>query len=68
MVCRKVKTKEEIQIHTLRHSFESNLAIKGVPIIIFKELLGHSSLTIIEIYSHTNIDALKRAVKQLKVA
>jgi len=66
--CRKAKMSEEIHFHTLRHSFASNLAIKGVPIIVIKELLGHSSITTTEIYSHTNIEALQRAVKQLKVA
>lgn len=66
--CRKAKLKEEIHFHTLRHSFASNLAIKGVPIIVIKELLGHSSITTTEIYSHTNIEALQSAVKQLKVA
>jgi site-specific recombinase XerD len=60
--------KEEIHFHTLRHSFASNLGIKGVPIIVIKELLGHSSITTTEIYSHTNIEALQKAVKQLKVA
>jgi len=66
--CRKAKVKEEIHFHTLRHSFASNLAIKGVPIIVIKELLGHSSITTTEIYSHTNIEALQSAVRQLKVA
>ncbi len=66
--CRKAKMKEEIHFHTLRHSFASNLAIKGVPIIVIKELLGHSSITTTEIYSHTNIEALQKAVSQLKVA
>lgn len=66
--CRKAKMKDEIHFHTLRHSFASNLAIKGVPIIVIKELLGHSSITTTEIYSHTNIEALQNAVKKLKVA
>ncbi len=59
--------KEEINFHTLRHSFASNSAIKGVPIIVTKELLGHSSITTTEIYNHTNIEVLQSAVKQLKV-
>ena len=65
--CRKAKMREEIHFHTLRHSFASNLAMKGVPIIVIKELLGHSSVTTTEIYSHTNLEALQNAVKQLKV-
>lgn len=66
--CRKAKMKDEVHFHTLRHSFASNLAMKGVPLIVIKELLGHSSITTTEIYSHTNMDALQSAVSQLKVA
>ncbi len=64
----KAKLKEDIHFHTLRHSFASNLAIRGVPIIIIKELLGHSSIVTTEIYSHTNLESLHLAVKELKVA
>jgi len=42
--------------------------MSGVPLIVFKELLGHSRKTTTEIYCHTNIEALQEAVKQLKVA
>lgn len=65
---REAKLKEEVHFHTLRHSFASNLAIRGVPIIIIKELLGHSSIVTTEIYSHTNLESLQMAIKQLKVA
>jgi len=68
MACRKAKMKEEIHFHTLRHSFASNLVIKGVPIIVIMELLGHSSITTTEIYSHTNMEALQSAVSHLKVS
>ncbi|MCB9336460.1 MAG: tyrosine-type recombinase/integrase, partial [Flavobacteriales bacterium] len=43
---------EGIHFHTLRHSFASNLAQKGVSIYVIKELLGHSSVSTTEIYSH----------------
>ena len=56
---------EEIHFHTLRHSFASNLAIKGVPITVIKELLGHSSIVVTQIYSHSNMESLKSAIQKL---
>ncbi len=61
-VVRKAGLREKIHFHTLRHSFASNLAIKGVPLIVIKELLGHSSIVTTQIYSHSDLDSLKKAV------
>lgn len=57
----------EVHFHTLRHSFASSLAMKGVPIIVIKELLGHSSIVTTEIYSHSNLLSLQVAIKQLDI-
>lgn len=54
-----------IHFHSLRHSFASNLVQKGVPLYTIKELLGHSSISTTEIYSHLNMDTLREAVKKL---
>lgn len=59
---------DEIHFHTLRHSFGSNLANRGVPIIAIKEMMGHSSITTTEIYSHTNLENLQREIVKLDVA
>lgn len=56
---------EAIHFHTLRHSFASNLAQRGVSIYVIKELLGHSSISTTEIYSHLNVDSLREAVRTL---
>ncbi len=58
---------KSIHFHSLRHSFASNLAQKGVSLYIIKELLGHSSISTTEIYSHLNIDSLREAVEKLEV-
>jgi integrase len=55
---------EDIHFHTLRHSFASHLALKGVPITVIKELLGHSSIAVTQIYSHTNLASLKSAIQK----
>jgi integrase len=55
---------EDIHFHTLRHSFASNLAIKGVPIITLKELLGHGSIISTQIYSHSNLEAKRDAISK----
>ena len=56
---------QSIHFHSLRHSFASTLVQKGVPLFTIKELLGHSSISTTEIYSHLNMDSLREAVKKL---
>ena len=56
---------QSIHFHSLRHSFASNLVQKGVPLYTIKELLGHSSISTTEIYSHLNLDSLREAIKKL---
>ncbi len=63
--CRLAGVSEKIHFHSLRHSFASNLAQKGVSIYVIKELLGHSSITTTEIYSHLDIESLRGAVSVL---
>jgi site-specific recombinase XerD len=57
--------RESVHFHTLRHSFASHLAQRGVSIYVIKELLGHSSISTTEIYSHLNVDSLREAVNKL---
>lgn len=63
--CKAVGLDNAIHFHTLRHSFASNLAQKGVSLYTIKELLGHSSISTTEIYSHLNIDSLRDAIAML---
>ena len=43
--CNNAGIDKSIHFHSLRHSFASNLAQKGISLYIIKELLGHSSIT-----------------------
>ncbi len=63
LACRKAGVDKAIHFHSLRHSFASNLAQRGVSLYTIKELLGHSSIATTEIYSHLNMDALKEAIR-----
>jgi site-specific recombinase XerD len=56
---------ERIHFHSLRHSFASLLAQKGVSLYIIKELLGHEDLATTQIYSHLQQQNLRDAVNLL---
>ncbi|MFA5805903.1 MAG: tyrosine-type recombinase/integrase [Melioribacteraceae bacterium] len=62
---RKSYLNEKIHFHSLRHSFASVLAQKGISLYIIKELLGHEDLATTQIYSHLQQENLRNAVNLL---
>jgi integrase len=56
---------QEMKFHGLQHSFASNLVRKGISLYIVQQLLGHSDISITQIYSHLRNDSLNETVRML---
>jgi excisionase family DNA binding protein len=51
--------------HTLRHTFASRLAARGVDIVTVQQLLGHSTIALTMRYVHTGLESKRAAVAKL---
>ena len=59
-----VSTLRKRSPHILRHTFATHLLNNGADINSIKELMGHSSLSATQIYTHNSIEELKKAYKK----
>jgi len=59
-------SKSKVSPHKLRHTFATLLHVNGVDILEIQALLGHSSITSTQIYTHASSTKLQSAVKKLE--
>lgn len=60
----KVVTLKKRSPHVLRHTFATTMLNNDAKLSAVKEILGHSSLSATEVYTHTTFEELKKVYKQ----
>ena len=59
---------QKLHFHSLRHSFASNLVGQGASIYEIQKFLGHSSITVTQIYSHLQPEQRHSTVNKIQIS
>jgi integrase len=57
---------QSLKLHSLRHTFASHMIMEGVDVMTVSKMLGHSSISITEMYAHLVPDHMKASIERLK--
>ena len=57
---------KEFVLHALRHTCATRLVNRGVDLYIVKEVLGHSTISVTEMYAHLDQSRLRGAISKLE--
>ena len=60
-----ITTKKKKSPHLLRHTFATQMLNEGADLNVIKEILGHSSLSATQVYTHVSISKLKQMHEKL---
>jgi len=62
-LCFEAKIEKNVSPHTFRHSFATHLLEGGADLSVVQDLLGHSSITTTEIYTHLDKNYLREVIQ-----
>ena len=63
-LCAEAGITKTVSPHTLRHSFATHLLQNGAALRVIHQLLGHEDLATTEIYTHLDVQDLRKAILQ----
>lgn len=64
MAMGKVSSLQKRSPHVLRHTFATTMLNHGADLNVIKDLLGHTSLTATQVYTHTTFDQIHQIYEQ----